>query len=258
MRNIHKLLCVIHNVYVDIITRKIGGKTYTRYLIRDSHRENGKIKHRTIANISKCSPEEIQAIRLALKYKGNISDVLMDIDDIRSTQGLSVGAVSALHKVAQDLGIAKALGDSEMAKRSLWMILSRLIEPGSRMANVRLAQRHAAVDVLGMHGFTEDDLYHAMDWIKSRQHAIEKSLFRSRYGGKKPVLFLYDVTSSYLEGEKNEYADWGYNWDKKKGKMQIVIGLLTDGDGYPVSIEVFRGNTQDPKTFISQMYWPPK
>ncbi len=240
-------------MYVDVSRSIQYGKTYTRYLLRESYRENGKVKQRTIGNISHCSPEEIQAIRLALKYKGSIADLLKGSAEIQSSQGLSVGAVYSLFRVAQDLGMVKALGNTEEAKRSLWMILARLIEPGSRMANVRLAQSHAATDILGMENFNEDDLYDAMDWIESNQRMIEKRLFRSRYEGKKPVLYLYDVTSSYLEGMKNEYADFGYNRDKKKGKMQIVIGLLTDEDGWPISIEVFQGNTQDVKTFTSQI-----
>ena len=240
-------------MYVDVSRSIQYGKTYTRYLLRESYRENGKVKQRTIGNISHCSPEEIQAIRLALKYKGSIADLLKGSAEIQSSQGLSVGAVYSLFRVAQDLGMVKALGNTEEAKRSLWMILARLIEPGSRMANVRLAQSHAATDILGMENFNEDYLYDAMDWIESNQRMIEKRLFRSRYEGKKPVLYLYDVTSSYLEGMKNEYADFGYNRDKKKGKMQIVIGLLTDEDGWPISIEVFQGNTQDVKTFTSQI-----
>ena len=170
-----------------------------------------------------------------------------------TTQGLSVGAVYSLYKAAQDLGIVKALGNTEESKRALWMVLARLIEPGSRIANVRLAQIHAAVDILGMDKFNEDNLYDAMDWLESNQRMIEKRLFNSRYEGKKPVLYLYDVTSSYLEGMKNEYADFGYNRDRKKGKMQIVIGLLTDDNGWPISIEVFQGNTNDVKTFTSQI-----
>ncbi len=253
IRNINKHVCITDTVYVDTITKKVDNKVYTRYLIRDSHWENGKIKHSTIANISRCSLEEIQAIRLALKYKGNISDVLKNKDEIQTSQGLSVGAVFSLYKVAQELGIVKALGNSEKAKRALWMILARLIEPGSRLANVRLAQRHATVDIVGMRGFNEDDLYNAMDWVELKQRTIEKRLFSSRYDGKIPTLYLYDVTSSYLEGKKNEYAEFGYNRDKKRGKMQIVIGLLTDEDGWPVSIKVFRGNTNDVKTFTSQI-----
>ena len=249
----YMLLCTVHLVFVDIITKKVNGKTYTRYLVRDSHRENGKIKHRTIANISKCSPEEIQAIKLALKYKGDLSSLLVDKGDIKATTGLSVGSVFVLNKISKDLGITRALGNTENAKRALWMILSRLIEPGSKLANTRLAETHAAVDVIGMDAFNEDDLYASLDWIASKQRIIEKRLFTTRHEGKKPHLFLYDVTSSYVEGEHNELAEYGYNRDKKRGKKQIVLGLLTDDDGYPVSMEAFRGNTLDPKTFASQI-----
>jgi len=240
-------------MFVDIAKSHQNGKTYTRALIRDSYRENGKVKHRTIANISKCTLEEINAIRLALKYKGKLADFILEQNEIQMEQGLSVGAVFVLHKIAQELGIVKALGSTEEAKLSLWMILTRLIEPGSRLGNVRLAQRHAAVDVLGLDAFNEDNLYGALDWIGTKQPVIEKRLFQNRYSGEKPKLFLYDVTSSYLEGMKNELADWGYNRDKKKGKMQIVIGLLTDEKGWPISTEVFRGNTQDPKTVLNQV-----
>ena len=240
-------------MYVDVSRSIQYGKTYTRYLLRESYRENGKVKQRTIGNISHCSPEEIEAIRLALKYKGSISDLLKGSAEVQSSQGLSVGAVYSLFRVAQDIGMVKSLGNTEEAKRSLWMVIARLIEPGSRMANVRLAQGHAATDILGMGNFNEDSLYDAMDWIEKNQRIIEKRLFNSRYEGKKPALYLYDVTSSYLEGMKNEYADFGYNRDKKKGKMQIVIGLLTDEDGWPISIDVFQGNTNDVKTFTPQI-----
>ena len=188
-----------------------------------------------------------------MKYKENLADYLIDRKDIDAEQGLSVGAAYSLFKAAQDLGIVKAFGNTQEAKLSLWMILARLIEPGSRIANVILAQTHAAVDIIGMDKFNEDNLYDAMDLLESHQRIIEKRLFNSRYGEQKPVLYLYDVTSSYLEGMKNEYADFGYNRDKKRGKMQIVIGLLTDDNGLPISIEVFQGNTSDVKTFTSQI-----
>ena len=187
-----------------------------------------------------------------MKYKENLADYLIDRKDIDAEQGLSVGAAYSLFKAAQDLGIVKAFGNTQEAKLSLWMILARLIEPGSRIANVILAQTHAAVDIIGMDKFNEDNLYDAMDLLESHQRIIEKRLFNSRYGEQKPVLYLYDVTSSYLEGMKNEYADFGYNRDKKRGKMQIVIGLLTDDNGLPISIEVFQGNTSDVKTFTDQ------
>lgn len=241
-------------MYVDKSKSRQHGKTYTRALIRESYREDGKVKHRTIANISECSPEEIDAIKLALKHKGDLAKFIVKPDEIQVKQGLSVGAVFVLHRIAQDLGIVKALGNTEEARLSLWMVLARLISPGlSRLGTVRLAQRHAAVDILGLDKFNEDDLYKALDWIDANQQKIEKRMFRNRNPSKKPELFLYDVSSSYLEGTKNELAEFGYNRDKKKGKMQIVFGLLTDEDGWPISIEVFRGNTQDPATFKSQI-----
>ncbi len=240
-------------MHVEEGITRIGGREYRRVLIRDSYRDGNKVKHRTIAHISKCSPAEIQAIKLALKYKENLADYLIDRKDIDAEQGLSVGAAYSLFKAAQDLGIVKAFGNTQEAKLSLWMILARLIEPGSRIANVILAQTHAAVDIIGMDKFNEDNLYDAIDLLESHQRIIEKRLFNSRYGEQKPVLYLYDVTSSYLEGMKNEYADFGYNRDKKRGKMQIVIGLLTDDNGLPISIEVFQGNTSDVKTFTSQI-----
>src|SRR5215212_8583858 len=94
-----------------------------------------------------------------------------------------------------------------------------------------------------------------MDWLEAHQPAIETALFQHRYrqAGPAPTLYLYDATSSYLEGEHNELADYGYNRDKKKGKKQIVIGLLTDEEGWPITVEVFAGNTQDPKTFKPQI-----
>jgi hypothetical protein len=117
-----------------------------------------------------------------------------------------------------------------------------------------LAQLHAAGDVLGIQrGFDEHDLYANLTWLSAHREAMEKRLFAKRRGPQKPELFLCDVTSSYLEGADNASGAYGYNRDGKKGKEQIVIGLLCDEQGAPVSTEVFRGNTQDPKTFAAQV-----
>jgi len=241
-------------MYVDICKIGVGNKKYSRALIRESYREKGKVKKRTIANISTCSDEEIHAIKLALQHKGNLVDAVNSLGGIHSKQGLSVGAVFVLYQVAKRLDFVKVLGISDEARRVLWMVIARVIEPGSRLANVRLAQYHAAVDVLGMDGFNEDDLYDAMDWADVHQERIENALFKKRYNDDKcPDLFLYDVSSSYLEGTKNELADFGYNRDKKKGKMVIVFGLLTDKNGWPVSIDCFKGNTRDLSTFKHQI-----
>ena len=157
-------------------------------------------------------------------------------------------------ETAGRLGIPKALGPGFDAQLALWQVLARVLEQGSRLSAVRLAQVHAAGDVLGLRrGFDENDLYANLSWLSARQESIEKRLFAARRGGKKPELFLYDVTSSYLEGKKNAYGAYGYNRDGKKGKQPIGIGLLCDAQGEPVSTEVFRGNTPDPQTFGAQV-----
>src|SRR5205807_3961670 len=107
--------------------------------------------------------------------------------------------------------------------------------------------------VLGLDAFDEDALYENLDWLAGAQARIEERLFAQRTKTTPVSLFLYDVTSSYLEGTQNAFAAFGYNRDGKKGKRQIVIGLLCDQDGHPVSIEVFPGNTQDPHTFAPQL-----
>ena len=102
-------------------------------------------------------------------------------------------------------------------------------------------------------GFDENDLYNNLTWLCQHQDQIEGRLFAARYRRRKPELFLYDVTSSYLEGEDNALGDYGYNRDGKKGKKQMVIGLLCNEEGAPVSTEVFRGNTRDTQTFGAQI-----
>jgi len=237
-------------MYVDVSTSQ--GK-YIRYLLRENYRVNGKIKHRTIANISKCSDEEIAAIRLALKHKKDLSALISITEDITLRQGLSVGAVWLVYDMARQLGIMDALGSSRQGKLALWQVIARVIDQGSRLSAVRLATSHAACDILGLDAFDEDDLYKNLDWLSKKQKTIEERLFKKTYPGEKPGLFLYDVTSSYLEGSCNELAAFGYNRDKKRGKRQIVIGLLCDQAGRPLSIEVFPGNTQDPATVASQI-----
>lgn len=241
-------------MYVDISQSIQNGKVYKRFLLRESYREKGKVKHRTIANISKCSEKEIQAIKLALKHKNDLTSLDSLKGTLKTKQGLSIGAIIVLKALADRLHITKALGNSTHGKLALWQVMARIIDQGSRLSAVRLAGTHAACDLLNLDSFNEDDLYENLDWLCKQQEKIEKQLFWLRYKSSKPPrLFLYDVTSSYLEGMNNEFADWGYNRDGKKGKLQIVIGLLTDGEGVPVSVEVFKGNTHDTKTFLNQI-----
>jgi len=240
-------------MHIDDQTYQRNGKIYRRALLRNSYRKNGKVYHDTIANLSKCSQEEIEVMKFALKNKKTLTALNIPGEKVQTRQGMIVGAVWVLHQLAKRLGIEKALGRRKEAKLALWMVIATLIGSVSRLSATRLAQSHAACDVLNLDGFCEDDLYGILDWLDENQNKIEDRLFKHRYGNKAPNLFLYDVTSSYFEGDKNELSEYGYNRDGKKGKKQIVIGLLTDDEGYPVSCEVFRGNTKDPQTFKNQI-----
>jgi len=240
-------------MYIDTSHITRGGKTYTRHLLRESYRAHGKVLHRTIANVSHCSAAEIEALRLALRHKEDLEHLGTIQDAVTLKQGLSFGAVWTVYHVARRLGIEQALGTTREGKLALWQVIARVIDQGSRLSAVRLAMAHAACDVLGLGPFDEEALYDNLDWLAHRQAAVEDTLFAKRTKTKPVSLFLYDVTSSYLEGTHNALAAFGYNRDGKKGKMQIVIGLLCDEAGHPVSIEVFPGNTQDPQTFAAQI-----
>lgn len=239
-------------MYIDSSTIHGKKRSYTRHLLRSSFRESGKVKHATIANLSSCSAEEVEAMKLALKHKSNLT-LLGDIQQATIRLGKSIGAVWLVKEIADRLGLSDALGKSDQARLALFQVLARLINQGSRLSSVRFGQRHAACEILGIDQLNEEDLYQNLNWLAQQQKRIEKKLFESRFGNSKPSLFLYDVTSSYLEGDCNELATWGYNRDKKKGKKQIVIGLLTNANGDPLAVRVFEGNALDPTTVQEQI-----
>src|SRR5215831_3082097 len=240
-------------MYVDTSRITRGGKTYTRHLLRESYRAHGKVLHRTIANVSQCSEAEIAALRLALRHKEDLEHLGTIQDAVTLKQGLSFGAVWTVYHVARRLGIEKALGTTRAGKLALWQVMARVIDQGSRLSAVRLAMAHAACDVLGLDTFDEDTLYENLDWLAGAQAAIEDRLLVQRPKTTPVSLLLYDVTSSSLAGTHNALAAFGYNRDGKKGKLQMVIGLLCDEEGHPVSIAVFPGNTPDPQTLAAQV-----
>ena len=242
-------------MFIDSSVTRLNGKTYARHLLRETYREDGKVKHRTLANLTHCKPEEVEAIRLALKYKGDLGRMLASAGESgpELKQGPSVGAVWLLSQLARELGVVAALGSDRQGKLALWQVIARVLDQGSRLSAVRLAGGHAVGAALGMVGFDEDDLYDNLDWLADNQADIESRLFAQREAASAPDVFLYDVTSTYLEGEHNALAAFGYNRDRKSGKRQIVIGLIADADGRPLSIEVFKGNTSDVRTFSSQL-----
>ena len=218
-------------------------------LLRESFRQDGKVHSRTLANLSHWAPAHIQAFRRALRG---------DFDHLASpdpTLGLVFGLLFALKHLADFLGLTAALGKSRLAKLALFLVLARVAHQGSRLSAVRWARDHAVAEVLGLASFDEDDLYAALDDLCLRQEAIEKTLYR-RFLDRRaapPSLFLYDVTSSYLEGELNALGEYGYPRDGKPGKLQIVIGLLADDQGEPLAVRVFAGNTGDPATVAEQI-----
>jgi transposase len=240
-------------MHIDSTSRtSANGQVYTRHLLRTSFREDGKVKKSTIANLSHCTEHEIKAMKLALKHKSNLNDIGTLTNDVSIQQGSSFGATYVLNEVAKKIGVTDALGNTRDGKLALWQIIARTMDQGSRLSAVRLAQNHNAASILNTKGFNEDHLYQNLDWISDHQSDIEKSLIKHR-GQENNEYYLYDITSSYLEGDQNELANWGYNRDKKNGKMQIVVGLLCDTQGTPLSVEVFEGSTSDCTTVGQQM-----
>ena len=218
-------------------------------LLRESFRENGKVKNRTLLNLSSWPKPRIDAFRRLLHGEFDHAS-LPD-----PTSGPVFGVLHALKQVASDLGIASALGQHQLGKLALFLVLARVAHQGSRLSAVRWARDHAVAEVLGLEPFDEEDLYAALDDLCARQDKIEIALWRNYLarGGAPPALLLYDVTSSYLEGEHNALGEFGYNRDGKRGKLQIVIGLLADPAGEPLAVRVFAGNTADPTTVAAQI-----
>jgi transposase len=231
-------------------SRSPSGKVYKSVLLRESYREGKKVKKRTVANLSHCSEEEINAISYALKNKGTIAP---DRDgEFKLIQGRSVGSVYLLYAIAERLGIVSALGSSFHAKLALWLIIARILEQGSRLSATRLHSSYDIASIVGLErGFDENNLYDSLHWLYKNQEHIENSLFQRKNRSQK--FFWYDVTSSYLEGIHNELSAFGYDRDQKKRKRIIVVGLLCQEGGDPVAIEAFKGNTQDTQTFENQL-----
>jgi hypothetical protein len=223
-------------------------------LLRESYRDGGKIKKRTIANLSDWPSELVEGLRTLLKG-GTAAPA--DQQSIIVRRALPHGHVAAVLGTLRDIGLDRILGPAGNRPRDLViaMIVARLIAPASKLATARMLDPATAAlslgDVLGLGAVDEDELYGAIDWLGERQQAIEKALARKHLSDG--TLVLYDVSSSYLEGRCCELARLGYNRDGKKGKLQIVYGLLCAPDGCPVAIEVFEGDTADPRTLATQI-----
>jgi transposase len=233
-------------MYVDIIPNRGSPPAI---LLRQSLRQGRRILKKNLANLSHWPAARVEALRRLLRG---------DLDHLPCTDptnGLVFGLLSALKQLADQLGLTLALGKSHLAKLSLFLVLARVAHQGSRLSAVRWAQNHAVAEVFGLGAFDEDDLYAALDHLCARQGQIETVLYRQYLSrrGTPPALLLYDVTSSYLEGQHNALGEYGYPHDGKRGKLQIVIGLLADIEGEPLAVRVFAGNTSDPVTVADQI-----
>lgn len=223
-------------------------------LLRESYRDADKIKKRTIANLSDWPTEIVEGLRTLLKG-GKVAPA--DQESIIVRRALPHGHVAAVLGTLRNIGLDRMLGPPRNRCRDLViaMIVVRLIAPASKLATARMLDPLTASsslgEVIGLGPVDEDELYVALDWLGERQEAIEKALARKHLHDG--TLVLYDVSSSYVEGRCCELARLGYNRDGKKGKLQIVYGLLCAADGCPVAIEVFEGDTGDPRTLAAQI-----
>src|SRR5689334_22232690 len=223
-------------------------------LLRESYRHEGKVRKRTLCNLSDWSPAHIEGLRGVLKG-GTVIPAGQDAFTL--TRSLPHGHVAAALGTARRIGLDRLLGPDGDRCRDLVLalLIGRILDPVSKLAAARTLSPATASsslgEALGLGTVADDELYAALDWLLERQPAIETALAKRHL--QNGTLVLYDVSSSYLEGRCCPLAQRGYERDGKKGMLQIVYGLLCAPDGCPVAIEVFAGNTGDPTTLGPQI-----
>jgi transposase len=221
-------------------------------LLRESYREDGRVKNRTLANLSDWAPERIAALQAALR-----GERLARVEDTQILRSLPHGHVAAVLGTARGIGLDQLLADAPGRQRdlALALIVQRLIDPAAKLATSRALGETTAINSLGATlGLGEvhvNELYATLDWLGTAQPSIEDALARRHLHDG--TLMLYDVSSSYVEGRCCPLARFGHARDHRSDRMQIVYGLLCAPDGCPVAIEVFEGNTGDPKTLSDQI-----
>jgi transposase len=222
-------------------------------LLRESFRQDGQVRKRTLANISDWPAEQIESLRRVLKGETFPSDG--GRLDIR--RSLPHGHVAAVVGTMRKLGFPQLIDATRSGNRelSLAMMAARILDPQSKLATARGLDPETAttslLETLQLEPTTADDLYEAMDWLFARQSRIEDRLAKRHLSSG--TLVLYDVTSTYFEGRNCPLARLGHSRDERSGNLQIVFGLLANAEGCPVAVEVFEGNTGDPKTVASQI-----
>lgn len=240
---------------VEYITSKHNGKTYRYpYLVSSYRDENGVPQRKIITKLSSLPEHAIEALRVSLKNQGEKenSNQKVDIDAINFSRSQPFGAYWAVSQLMQQTGVTKALEvlKPEHQAAIQTSIVDRVINPKPYSKNALARYFHKSI----LQEFTqarpsEGDWYKALEQLYENQQIIEKKLYRESVN----QIYLYDITSSYFEGERCPLSSLGYNRDEKKGKMQIVVGLITNEAGMPISVKVFEGNTTDQTTVMEQV-----
>jgi hypothetical protein len=231
-------------VHVATIRTKYKDREYLSHILRRSYRQDGKVKHENLGNVSHLPPAALDALRRALA-----GETLVSAEDrFEVTRSLPHGHVAAVLGVLRDLDLERLLSRERCRERDLCvaMICQRLIAPGSKLSMTRLFQVTSLHTELDLGEVTEAELLAAMDWLLERQDRIERTLARRHLSSEGVV--LYDLSSSYLEGRHCQLGAVGYSRDGKPSKPQIVYGLCCSPEGRPVSVQVHAGNTADPST----------
>jgi hypothetical protein len=230
-------------------------------LLRESYREAGKTKNRTLANLSRWPAERIEQLRAVLRG----DKLLPTAEAVEIVRALPHGHVLAALGTARRLALDAVLPRRAPQRRrdlAMALIVARLLEPAAKLATARMLDpataRHSLGEMLGLGKVAAKEVYAALDWLGREQPFIEAQLARRHL--QEGALLLYDVTSTYLEGRCCELAQYGYSRDHRADRPQIVIGLmcaakpaLAKAGGCPVAVEVFEGNTADPVTLSSQI-----
>lgn len=239
------------SMYVAIVPNR---NSPPAILLQQSYREGGKVRKRTLANLSKLPPTAVEAIRRVLAGETLVStEEHFDIE-----RSLPHGAVAAVVGVIKKLKLDHVIASrrSPERERVLALVAARVLDPTSRLGLARMLDPETATSTLGavleVEGVSADQLYAAMDWLGKRKERIEAKLAARHLG--EGTLLLYDVTSTYFEGRTCPLAALGHNRDQKKDRLQIVVGLLCAADGCPVGVEVYPGNTADPTTLATQIF----
>src|SRR5438128_4739903 len=236
-------------MHVAKIERRHGDRVYSYWLVRRSVREGKRVRHETVANVSKLPAAAIEALRRALA-----GEALVAAGELFATErSLPHGQVQALLAMSSRLGLARLLDRQPSPERSrvLALICQQVLQPGSKLACTRALTQSTLAGELAVEGVDADELYAALDWLLERQERIERRLARRHLGEGAHV--LYDVSSSYFEGRTCPLLALGYSRDRRRGSLQIVYGLLCDQQGRPVAIEVFPGGLHDAKTLPAQI-----